>query len=148
MKIKWRERFEEVKPLPAQDKYVGVYLLGLVKGGETFNVINMSWFAIKTYHKFCGRNICNSFFWLRIYEGLKRTLQCILNKISFRFFLSSEAFSNNRERFEEGKTFPAQSKYLGGYLRDLFIMKDLVIQFKICLESWEKKMNHFMIIFY
>ena len=36
---RWTERFEEVKPLPAEDKYVGVYLLDLVKQGETFNVI-------------------------------------------------------------------------------------------------------------
>ena len=35
-------RFAEVKPLPAQDKCVGVYLLALVKGGETFDIINMS----------------------------------------------------------------------------------------------------------
>ena len=41
---RWRERFAEVKPLPAEDKYVGVYLLDLVKQGETFNVINISWF--------------------------------------------------------------------------------------------------------
>ena len=43
---RWTERFEEVKPLPAEDKYVGVYLLDPVKQGETFNIINMSWFAI------------------------------------------------------------------------------------------------------
>ena len=36
---RWTERFEEVKPLPAKDKYVGVYLLDLVKQGETFNII-------------------------------------------------------------------------------------------------------------
>ena len=33
-----------MKPLPAEDKYVGVYLLDLVKQGEIFNVFNMSWF--------------------------------------------------------------------------------------------------------
>ena len=80
---KWKRStkgFEEVKPLPAEDKYVGVYLLDLVKQSEMFNIINMSWFAIKAYHKFCGYNICSSFFCLSIYEGVKRTLQCIPNK--------------------------------------------------------------------
>ena len=71
---RWTVRFEEVKPLPAEDKYVGVYLLDLVKQGETINVINMSWFAIKAYQKFCDYHICNSFFCLSIYEGVKRTL--------------------------------------------------------------------------
>ena len=42
----------------------------------------MSWFPIKAYHKFCGYHICNSFFCLSIYEGVKRTLQCIPNKKS------------------------------------------------------------------
>ena len=71
-----------MKLLPAEDKYLGVYLLDLVKQGETFNVMNMSWFATKAYHKFCGYHICNSFFCLSIYEGVKRTLQCIPNKKS------------------------------------------------------------------
>ena len=51
-----------MKPLPAEDKCVGVYLLELVKQGEMFNVTNMSWLPIKAYHKFCGYNICSSFF--------------------------------------------------------------------------------------
>ena len=59
---RWTERFEEVKPLPAEGKYVGGYLLDLVKQGETFNVIKKLWFAIKAYHKFCGYHICGSFF--------------------------------------------------------------------------------------
>ena len=33
---RWTERFEEVKPLPAANTYVSVYLLDLVKQGETF----------------------------------------------------------------------------------------------------------------
>ena len=41
---------------------MGVYLLDRVKQGETFNVINMLWFAMKTCHKLCGYNICNYFF--------------------------------------------------------------------------------------
>ena len=68
-----------MKPLPAEDKYVDVYLLDLVKQGETFNIITISWFTIKAYHKFCGYHICNSFFCLSIYEGVKRTPQCMLN---------------------------------------------------------------------
>ena len=47
MKIKWTVIFREVKLLTAQDQYVVVYLLGLIKRGETFNVINMSWFSLK-----------------------------------------------------------------------------------------------------
>ena len=52
---KWErltERFEEVKPLPAEDMYVGVYLLDLIKQSEAFNFINMSWLAAK-YRKSC-----------------------------------------------------------------------------------------------
>ena len=79
---RWTERFEQVKPLPAEDNYVGAYLLDLVKEGETFNVTNMSWFAIKAYHKFCGYHSCSSFFCRSIYEGGKRTLQCKPNKKS------------------------------------------------------------------
>ena len=78
----WTERYSEVSPLPTEEKYVGIYLLDLIKQGETFNVINMSWFAIKAYHKFCGYEICKSFFCINIYEGAKRTLQCIPNKKS------------------------------------------------------------------
>ena len=47
MKIKWTVIFREVKLLTAQDQYVVVYLLGLIKRGGTFNVINMSWFLLK-----------------------------------------------------------------------------------------------------
>ena len=61
---------------------MGVYLLDLVKQGETFSIINMLWFAIKAYHKFCGYHICKSFFCLSIYEGVKRRLQCMPNKKS------------------------------------------------------------------
>ena len=45
---KWkalRERSEEVKPLPAEYKYVGGCLLDLVKQGEMFNACNMPWFV-------------------------------------------------------------------------------------------------------
>ena len=31
---------------------MGVYLLDRVKQGETFNVINILWFAMKTCHNF------------------------------------------------------------------------------------------------
>ena len=71
-----------MKPLPAEDNYRGVYLLDLVRQGETFNIINMSWFAVKAYRKFCGYNISNSFLCLSIYEGVERTLQCMPNKKS------------------------------------------------------------------
>ena len=43
-----------MKPLQSEDKYVDLYLLDLIKLGETFNVIITSWFAIKGYQKFCG----------------------------------------------------------------------------------------------
>ena len=79
---RWTERFQEVKPLPAEDNYRGVYLLDLVRQGETFNIINISWFAVKAYRKFCGYNISNSFLCLSIYEGVERTLQCMPNKKS------------------------------------------------------------------
>ena len=49
----------QLKPLPAEDKYVDVYLLDLVKQGETLNVISILWFAIKAYHQFCGYNIAD-----------------------------------------------------------------------------------------
>ena len=40
---RWTEIFEEVKLLPAENKYVGVYLLDLLKQCYQY----MSWFAIK-----------------------------------------------------------------------------------------------------
>ena len=58
------DRFEEVKLLPAEGKYVGVYLLDLVKQGDTFNAINMSWLVREAYQMSCDKNICNSFFCL------------------------------------------------------------------------------------
>ena len=79
---RWTERFKEGKVLPVEGKYVSVYLLDLVKQGETFNVINISWFEIEVYHKFCVHRICNSFFYQSIYEGVKSTLQCMPNKNS------------------------------------------------------------------
>ena len=72
---RWTERFQEVKLLPAEDKYVGVYLLDLITQGETLNIINIPWFAVKAYHKFCGYNICDSFFCLSIYEVVIKSLQ-------------------------------------------------------------------------
>lgn len=80
--VRWTQGFSEVSPLPTDEKYVGIYLLELIKQGETFNVINMSWFAIKAYHKLCGYEICYSIFCINIYEWAKRTLQCIPNKKS------------------------------------------------------------------
>ena len=56
------------------------YLLNLETQGETFHVINISWFSMKVYHKFCSFNICSSFAAGSIYEGAKRTLQYMSNK--------------------------------------------------------------------
>ena len=56
------------------------YLLSLETQGETFHVINISWFSMKVYHKFCSFNICSSFSAGSIYEGTKRTLQYMPNK--------------------------------------------------------------------
>ena len=58
----------------------GNYLLSLETQGETFHVINISWFSMKVYHKFCNFNICSSFSAGSIYEGTTRTLQYMLNK--------------------------------------------------------------------
>ena len=118
---RWTERFEEVKPLPAEDKYVGVYLLDLIKQGETFNVINMSWFAMKAYHKFCGYNICNSFFCLSIYEGVKRTLQCMPNKkspITPRHLLSMyNLFKGGNPNLRDLRTLTICNLAYAGFLR-------------------------------
>ena len=64
--IYWRQR-----------QYVGNYLLNLITQGETFHVINISWFSMKAYHKFRNNNICSSFSAGRIYKGAKRILQYI-----------------------------------------------------------------------
>ena len=56
------------------------YLLSLETQGETFHVINISWFSMNVYHKFCSFNICSSFSAGNIYEGTKRTLQYMPNK--------------------------------------------------------------------
>ena len=53
------------------------YLHSLKTQGETFHVINISWFSMKVYHKFCSFNICSSFSAGSIYKGTKRTLQYI-----------------------------------------------------------------------
>ena len=63
-----------------QRQYVGRYLLNLETQGETFHVINISWFSMKVYHKFCSFNICSSCPAGTIYEGTKRTLQYMPNK--------------------------------------------------------------------
>ena len=56
------------------------YLHSLETQGETFHVINISWFSMKLYQKFCSFNICSSFSAESIYEGTKRTLQYMPNK--------------------------------------------------------------------
>ena len=61
-------------------QYVGNYLLDLETKGETFHVINISWFSMKVYHKFCSFNISSSFSAGSIYEGTKRTLQYMSSK--------------------------------------------------------------------
>ena len=105
----WTERFEEVKPLPAEEKYVGVYLFNLVKQGETFNVINISWFAIKAYQMFCGYLICNFFYCLSIYEGVKRTFQCMSNKnssiISRHLLLMCNFFKGENLNLRDSRTW-------------------------------------------
>ena len=67
--ISWRKR-----------QYVGNYLLNLETQGETFHVINVSWFSMKVYHKLCSFNIYSSFSAGSIFEGAKRTLQYMPNK--------------------------------------------------------------------
>ena len=69
--ISWRQR-----------QYVGNYLLNLETQGETFHVINVSWFSMKVYHKLCSFNIYSSFSAGSIFEGAKRTLQYMPKKIS------------------------------------------------------------------
>ena len=100
---------------------MGVYLLDLVKQGETFNVINMSWFAIKAYHKFCGYHICNSFFCLSIYEGVKRTLQCMPNKkspITPRHLLSMyNLFKGENSNLRDLRTLTICILAYAGFLR-------------------------------
>ena len=56
------------------------YLLSLETQGETFHVINISWFSMKVYHKFCSFNICSSFSTGSIDEGTKRNLHYMPHK--------------------------------------------------------------------
>ena len=63
-----------------QRQYVGNYLLNLIIQGETFHVINISWFSMKVYHKYCSYHLCSSFSVGIIYKGVKRTLQYMPNK--------------------------------------------------------------------
>ena len=63
-----------------QRQYLGNYLLNLETQGETFHVINILWFSMKVYHKFCSFNICSLFSAGRNYEGAKRTLQYMPHK--------------------------------------------------------------------
>ena len=71
-----------MKPLPAEDKYVGVYLLDLVKKVRYLMFSICHGVKINAYHNFYEYNICNSLFCLSIFEGVKRTLQCMPNKKS------------------------------------------------------------------
>ena len=63
-----------------QRQYVGSYLLNLITQGEVFHVINISWFSMKVYHKFCSYNICSSFSAGSIYKSAKRILLYMPNK--------------------------------------------------------------------
>ena len=56
------------------------YLLNLETQGETFHVVNISWFSMKVHHKFCNFNIYSSFSAGSIYKGTKLTLQYMSNK--------------------------------------------------------------------
>ena len=67
--IYWRQR-----------QYVDNYLLNLITQGETFHVINISWYSVKVYHKFCSYNINSSFSARSIYKGVTRTLLYVSNK--------------------------------------------------------------------
>ena len=64
-----------------QRQYVGNYLRNLITQGETFHVINISWFSMKVYRKFCNYIICSSFSAGSIYKGAERTLLYMPNKI-------------------------------------------------------------------
>ena len=65
------ENSEEENPFAAGTRYVSNYLLNFTNQGETFHVINMSWFSVKAHHKFRNCNICSSFFFLSINETVK-----------------------------------------------------------------------------
>lgn len=79
---RWTDRYPEIKHLPAEEKYIGIYLLNLIKEGESFSIIHSTWFALKAYHEFCGYAVCTSFLCKNIYEGAKRILQSIPTKKS------------------------------------------------------------------
>ena len=44
------------------------------------HVINISWFSMKVYHKFCSFNICSLFSAGSYFEGTKRTLKYMSHK--------------------------------------------------------------------
>ena len=59
-----------------QRQNVGNYLINFITQGETFHVVNISWFSMKVYHRYCSYNICSSFSVGSIYKGAaKPTLQ-------------------------------------------------------------------------
>ena len=43
----------EVLALPAEAKYISLYLISLMQRDVSFSVINQSWYAIKYYHEIC-----------------------------------------------------------------------------------------------
>ena len=57
-------------------KYVGNYLLNLMTHGEIFYVINISWFSMNIYHKFCSYNIAVHFL-QRVFIKVLNVLFCI-----------------------------------------------------------------------
>ena len=75
----------------------------------------------KTYSKFCGYKICSSFFCLSIYEGVKRTLQCMPNKkspITPRHLLSMyNLFKGENSNLRDLRTLAISILAYAGFLR-------------------------------
>ena len=65
-----------------QRQYVDNYLLNLETQGEKFHVINVSWFSMKAYHKFCSFNICSHFLQVVFMKALNTLFSTCLTKIS------------------------------------------------------------------
>lgn len=77
---KWSNRFHEVTAMPAEPKFISIYLISLLQSDFSFSVISQTWYAIKYYHDICNfpspsDNVC-----VNILEAIKRILAKPSNK--------------------------------------------------------------------
>lgn len=49
--LNWSSKYEEIEPLPASKNHFILFLVSLIQSGESFNVIESCYYAVKHFHK-------------------------------------------------------------------------------------------------